>query len=302
MNKKAFILASFTIITWASAFAGVKASLLGGYTSAHLVLFRFLVASLVFFLYAAWPGTRFTLPQKKDIIPILLLGFVGISIYHVGMTFGVQTITAGSASMIIGSAPIFTTIIAIFVLKEKIDWVGWVGLVIGFIGIVIITMGTSGASLSISKGTLFVLASTIATSFFFVFQKSLLAKYHPIVLTAYFTWAGTLPMLVFLPGLWENITQASFQANVAAVYVGVFPAAIAYAAWAIALSMGNASSISSMMYLEPALAIIIAWFWLGEWPSTLSLIGGAIAISSVFVVNLIGRKRNRKKSPLGEPS
>lgn len=291
MNKKAFWMAALTIIIWSSGFAGVRASILGGYTPAHLVLLRFLIASGLFLLYAFWPGVHMKLPERKDIPRIIFLGLMGISVYHIGFTFGVQTVSAGTASMIIGSAPIFTSIIAIIVLKERMDLFGWIGLGIGFIGIIFITLGTSEASFTISKGTLYILISTIATSIFFVFQKPLLVKYHPIDLTAYFTWAGTLPMLVFLPGLWENIQNAALSANISALYVGIFPAAVAYVTWAIALSAGNTTTISSMLYLEPALAIMIAWLWLNEWPSTLSLIGGAIAISSVFVVNFVRKKR-----------
>lgn len=291
MDRKTFIIALLTIIVWASGFAGIRASILGGYSSGHLVLMRFLVASSVFLLYAIITKNHFRLPEKKDIVHIFVLGLIGITFYHVLVTFGQQTVSAGASSMIISSAPIFTTLIAAFVLKERIERFAWIGLGIGFIGIFLITLGTSGTDFTISKGAYLVLLGAISTSIFFVFQKPLFIKYHPIELTAYFTWAGTIPMLVFLPGLFENIQSATLEANIAAIYVGVFPAAICYATWAIVLSMGNTGSVMSMMYLEPLFAIIIAWFWLGEMPSVLSLIGGLIAISSVAVVNIVGRKR-----------
>ena len=53
---------------------------------------------------------RFSLPKKEDVLPIFALSWIGISIYHVCVTFGQLTITAGTAGMLIGSAPIFTTI------------------------------------------------------------------------------------------------------------------------------------------------------------------------------------------------
>lgn len=112
------------------------------------------------------------------------------------------------------------------------------------------------------------------------------------------TWAGTLPFLWFAPGLLDSIGHATLEAHISTLYVGIFPAAIAYVTWAIALSAGKASSVASMIYLEPGVAILTAWIWLSEWPSTLSLIGGLVAIAGVLVVNGFGRKQTtvEKKS------
>ncbi|WP_085993550.1 DMT family transporter [Oceanobacillus senegalensis] len=301
MNKKALFLALFTVVIWASSFAGIRASLLGGYTTGHLVLVRFLTASGMFLLYSLLPGVHFHLPRKEDLLRIILLGWLGITVYHTGLTFGVESITAGTASMIVGSAPVFTAIIAVFILKERLALFSWIGLGIGFIGIILITLGTAGANFSISEGAFFVLIATIATSIFFVFQKPLHGRYKPIELTAYFTWAGTLPMLIFSPGLFETLQTATMEAHLSALFVGIFPAALGYAAWGIAISLGNPSSVTSMLYIEPVIAIVIAWLWLGEWPNSLSLIGGTVAISSVFLVNFAGRKqREREENVLEE--
>ncbi len=283
-------MAFFTIIIWGSTFAAIRASLHGGYEAGHLVLVRYLIASGAFLLYALWPKVKFQLPKKKDVLSILILSWVGISVYHIGVTFGEQTVSAGAAGMLIGSAPIFTAIIAIIVLKERLSLLGWIGLGIGFIGILCITIGSSGSSLNITKGSLLILISAVATSLFFVFQKKLLTRYNPIELTAYFTWGGTLPFFYFLPGLTTSIHNATLEAHLSTLYVGVFPAAIAYVTWAIALSLGSASSVSSMMYLEPAIAIFVAWIWLNELPTTVSIIGGIIALSGVLLVNMLGKR------------
>lgn len=298
MNKNVFLIAMVTVIGWASGFAAIRASLQGGFSPGHLMLFRFLLASALFLLYALYPRSNFKLPKKEDLLSIFILGVIGITFYHFGVTFGQQTVAAGTASMIVGSAPIFTTLIAVLILKEKMDVIGWIGLVIGFIGISLITLGSTGATFTISKGLLLVIFATISTSFFFVYQKPLLTKYHPIELTAYFTWAGTIPMLIYLPGLFETIQHATLEANLAAIYVGIVPAALCYATWAIALSLGNVSQLSSLLYLEAPIAIVIAWIWLKELPSILSMIGGLIAISSVAIVNIIGKKKRKTKAEI----
>ncbi|WP_313893142.1 DMT family transporter [Psychrobacillus sp.] len=292
MNTKAFILASMTVLIWGSSFAAIGASLKGGYSAGHLVLIRFIIASLIFVVIALWPGVKFRLPKKEDIFNILLLGWVGISVYHICITFGQLAISAGTAGMLIGSAPIFTTIIAVIVLKENLGTTGWLGLAVGFTGILLIALGTGSSAFSISPGVFLVFISAIATSIFFVYQKPLFKKYNPIELTAYFTWAGTIPFLIFSPGLVQGIQQATLEANISAVYLGIFPTAVAYLTWAIALSLSKASSVSSTLYLEPVIAIFIAWVWLHELPTPISIIGGTVAISGVLIVNIFGKKQS----------
>ena len=291
MNAKAFSLALFSVLIWGSSFAAIRVSLQGGYDSGQNVLVRFLVASALFLVYALWPGTKFQLPEKGDILRILILGWIGISLYHICVTFGMNTISAGTAGMLVGSGPIFTALIAYFFLKERLTSLGWIGLGIGFIGILFIAFGSEGASLTLTNGALLVLIAACAASVFFVFQKPLLTRYSAIELTAYFTWAGTLPFLVFSPGLLAAMQNATMEAHLSTIYVGIFPAAIAYVTWSTALSMENASSVSSLIYLEPAVAIVVAWMWLHELPTGLSLIGGVIAIAGVLIVNILGRSR-----------
>src|SRR5690625_1672547 len=279
MNKKAFVFAILTIIGWSSGFAGITAALQGGFSPGGLILLRLGTASFVFLLYALVPMTNFSLPKRQDLFMIIIGGIFGITFYHLGITFGQQYITPGTTSMIVGSAPVFTTIVAVLFLKERLKWYGWVGLFVGFFGIFLITIGTGDVVIEFNRGILPILFATIATSIFFAFQKPLLGKYDPIRLTAYFTWAATIPLLYFLPNLLHDLQTTSLHANLSAIYVGVVPAAICYATWAMATHYGDVSKLSGFLYLEPPLAILIAWIWLSELPSFISMCGGFITIA-----------------------
>jgi drug/metabolite transporter (DMT)-like permease len=96
-------------------------------------------------------------------------------------------------------------------------------------------------------------------------------------------------MLVFLPGLPQAIQSAPLDATLAIVYLGVFPAAIAYLTWTYALSQIPASVVTSFLYVNPVLAILIAWVWISEVPTPISLVGGGLAIAGVVIVNRWGK-------------
>lgn len=286
MNGKAIAAVAVTLLFWSSAFAGIRQGIEGGYTAGHLVLLRFLSASAVFVIYAM--VRRIRIPARKDWLRITLLALTGISVYHITLTFGERTVPAGTASLLIAAAPAITALIAAIVLREELNWIGWGGIAIGFGGIALITTA-SGMSSGLHADSLLILISAVATSFFFVFQKPLFQRYSAIELTAYFTWIGTVPMLWFLPGFAHDVQHASAAATWSGIYIGVFPAAVAYVAWAVALSLGRAGAVASSLYINPVLAIFIAWIWLRELPTGLALVGGAIAIAGVIIVNLWGK-------------
>ncbi|NHC35897.1 DMT family transporter [Scytonema millei] len=280
MNKKLFAL-FVTLILWGSGFAGVRAGL-RSYSPEHLVALRFAIASLVLLGYAYL--TRMRLPQVKDLPAIALGGFLGISAYHLCLAFGQQTVTAGAASLLNASSPIFTALLAITFLGEKLTARGWLGIVISFIGAALISLGEI-RGFHFNFGAVLILLAAISQGIYFILQKPLFQKYGAFELATYTIWSGTIALLGFLPDT-ASVRLASLESTLAIAYLGIFPAAIAYMTWTYTLSQISAAKAASYLYLVPFLAIAIAWIWLQELPSLLSIVGGIITLTGVFLVNL----------------
>lgn len=275
-----------TALFWGSSFVGIRAGLLE-YSPNHLVLLRFLVASVVLGIGAIF--IRMPLPKLKDIPNILLLGGVGITISHVALVHGEITVTAGAASLLNACAPIFTALLATAFLGERLGAWGWAGIATSFSGIALISFG-EGDGVSFNPNALLILLAAFSLSLYFVFQKPYLQKYNVFDLTTYTLWAGTFFMLVFYPGLGEAIRSASLETTLAVLYLGIFPGALAYLTWTYAISRIPASIAATCLYASPVLANIIAWIWLKEVPTILSLLGGFFALLGVTIVNMWGRR------------
>jgi drug/metabolite transporter (DMT)-like permease len=280
VDRRTLAAVGITVILWASSFAGIRAGL-ESFSPGALVLFRFLVASATL---AAWVLFKqsIRLPRPADLGWILLGGLIGITVYHMALANGEVTVTAASASFIIGAVPIFTAILAMLTLKEKLGGRQWLGIAVSFTGIGLIALG-EGGHLELETGALLILLAAACTSVHFIIQKRLLRHYTPLEVTCYSFWAGTALLLFFLPDLVAELPVAAPGPTAAVIYLGVFPAAIAYVIWNYIFSRTTASVATSFMYLNPIVATLIAWLWLGEAPAALAGIGGLLALGGVIV-------------------
>jgi drug/metabolite transporter (DMT)-like permease len=276
-----------TVVFWASAFAGIRAGL-GEYGPGEIALFRFVVASVVLGCIAL--VTRMRLPERRDLPAVFLAGFLAFTVYHVALNYGEVAVGAGAASVLINTAPLFTALLAVTFLGERLRVLGWVGMAVSFFGAVLISAG-EGEGFGLAPQALLILLAALSSSIYFVIQKPYLQKYGALAFTTYAVWAGTLLSLVFLPGLISQMGAAPPGTTLAMVYLGVFPTAIAYVTYAYAFSRMPASRASSFLYLIPVMAYLIAWAWIGEVPTLLSVVGGCVTLSGVLIVNAFGRRR-----------
>ncbi len=112
---------------------------------------------------------------------------------------------------------------------------GWIGIAVSFSGVALITLG-EGGHFGLEPDALIILFAAVATAAYFIVSKPPLRRYAAIEFTTYAILAGTLPLLVFAPGLLEQFPAATPQSTWAAVFLGVFPGAVSYVLWNHALS------------------------------------------------------------------
>lgn len=271
-----------TVILWASAFPGIRAGLTG-YSPGGLALLRFLVASICLYIfYRKLPFPRHRIPFK-DVMKLLIIGALTIGAYHLALNFGELTIPSGPASFIISQSPIVTIIFAAILLKEKINKSIIIGIAISVLGIGLMTL--QGSTFNLSIGFFYILFAAVSGGIYSVLQKPYLKKYHMIDVTACIIWGATIFLLFFTRDLYHDIQNASLYSTIAGVYLGIFPAAVCSVLWSYALLDIPASRASISLYFLPVIATLLGWLWLGEVPTTISMIGGTIALVGVWLAN-----------------
>ena len=279
---KVYLVLWFTMLVWASAFVGIRIGL-DDYSPGALALFRFIIASLCMgIIYAC-------MSEKKRIsmghrIELIAIGVVGIGLYNITLNYGETQVDAGIASFIVGLMPVFTIVMSVVFLKETLRGIVWIGVGISVIGLVMMSIH-SNAHIAINKYVLMLVVSALSGAFYNLMQKRYLLHYHPLAITSWMIWGGTLSLCVFIPALWREWVPVSHITTRMIVYLGVFPAALGYLGWCYVLQYFTASTASMYLYSMPIFSTIMGFVFLGERPSVFALCGGCIALLGAGIAN-----------------
>lgn len=147
-----------------------------------------------------------------------------------------------------------------------------------------------------SNATLVPVAILGAQAAAFVIQKPLLERCSSREFNMYELLVATAALLPIAPAAVSQVIAAPQYALAAALYVAVGSTIVAYGLWGVALREMSASQAASFLYLLPAIAIGIAWVWLGEFLTIPALLGGLVALVGVALTN----RRRRATIDLGE--
>ncbi len=284
ISRKTATAALVTVVLWGSAFPGISAGL-QAYAPGQLALLRYLFASATMAVIALVRPIR--VPRRGDLPGILALGALGFAVYHTALSFGQVTVTAGAASFLVETAPVFAALMAACFLDERLTRWGWAGMLISLGGAALIAFGEAGG-IRLDGGALLVLLAAASGAGYFTLQKPYLRRYSPLELTTYAVWAGTLLMGVWGPGLLAQVAAAPLEATLAVAYIGVFPGALAYVTYAYVLARWSVAKTTSLLYLVPLATLPIAWVWLGEVPRVTTALGGLVTLVGVVFVQKWG--------------
>lgn len=278
------------VVLWASAFPAIQVAApeLGviGLSFARLV-----VASLALLAVAPVVGVR--LPRGQDVPTILVCAFFGMTSYQLLLNWGELHVPAGTASIIVAAAPLVSVGIAVAFFGERLSGLRIAGSAVAIAGVVLVCLARAG--LSLSAAIWIVIAAAIAQGIYHPLTRPLLTRYTGLEVATYAMVAGTLMTVPFVPAGWAAMASADLGGWVGAVYLGLLPSALGFVLWGYAVARLPVVTSTSLLYLVPAVAVLIALLWLGEIPTAPELLGGAVVIVGVVTVSQGDRLRTRMR-------
>lgn len=295
------------VVVWALAFPFIKIGL-EDLSFVNLTIMRFFVVCIVLSFLLFLKNEWFSKLHKKDILPIFLLGFFGVIVYHLGLNYGENYVTAGVASLIIATIPVFIVILAAVFLKEKISLIKLVGIFLALSGVIVISiLGTEDVSIEIKYiyAALSVLIAALMGAIYTIAGKRLLDRYNGLSLTVYAILFGSIGLIPFAflsnfeimsfsgKPLLQEVAAMSINTWIAIIFLGVCSTVIGYIIWYVALEIKTASEISIYLYVIPVLSTIVSYFIFEDAITYYFILGGLLVILGLALVNLKLKNNNK---------
>lgn len=285
------------MVIWAGNFIVVKGAL-SVLPPIGFTFLRYGLSSLVLLLILKWSTGSFRPPGTRDAWRILLLGALGFGVYQIFWTVGLVTIPAGDSALLIAAAPVFTAIISAAIGTDTLTPGKAAGIVLSFVGVVLVIGAGVGIELSGPPlGFALTLAAAACWATYTAVGARVLRRYSPLVLTTWATVGGTLLLTpigiaqLAAPGaIGQPQADALPQIVLAIVYSGVLSAAVANIVIFNAVRLVGPTLVITSQSMVPAIAVVLAFVFLGEAIRVGQVVGGAIILAGVALTRVASRR------------
>ena len=250
--------------------------------------YRFIISSLVLLVINRFLNHSIPI-EKKDYWKIWGLGILIIPLNQLAYLYGQSMTSSGHGAILFATTPIWIFLIAQFILKEKLIVRRAIGIVIAVIGVIVLmTGGAVELGTEFLYGDLLILLAVLTWAFYTVFGKELVRKYGALRITAYALSSGTVLYLPFGAYFASQLDHAavSIEGWLAVLYMAIGTSVIAYGLWYWALKYMDASRMAVFHNIQPVVATIVAFFWLGEPLGIEFIVGGVIILGGVILAEL----------------
>ena len=269
------------VFFWSSAFVSGQIIVQSASPFASLS-FRFMIVALGFIIFAKMFNEKIFV-KKSLIYQSAVTGILFHGFYLGGVFFSYSVgLSATLSALIVGLQPVLTNILSGPILKEKVTFTQWMGILMGLIGTVFVIgldVGKSIPILGIIASIVALIGATTAT----IWQKKFTNKLSLSVNNFYQALAAAIFLL--LASLIFEVSYINFTISFI-LSMGWQIIMVSFGAFTILMyliKIGSASKTSNLFFLVPPTTAVMAWFVLGEELYRNDLIGLMIASIGVFI-------------------
>ena len=278
-----------TALFWGGTFvaARVVAQHVAPYSASFL---RFFTASLFLIALILWKEGQLPRLRRHQVIPAFLLGMTGVFAYNVFFFLGMQTITAGRASLITATSPVFIALLSTLFFRQRLDAKQVSGIFLCLTGATVVI--SRGDPLSIFSGgvgwgDVYLLGCVASWVAYSLIGKVIMKDFSPLAAVTYSCLIGGVALLVpacleGLPGLIGGFSPRDW---IGILYLGFFGTVLGFFWYYEGIRAIGPSRASVFINFVPVSGVFFGWLMLNEAVNLSLLAGAALVMAGVYLTN-----------------
>lgn len=253
------------------------------------ILFSLQVCSSCIFAWIFAILFRRKIAVDKKSLLAYMTGFLEPFLAYILSLYGLMSVPAGIASVILSTESIMILILSIFLLRNKIDNKPkfFILLFLAMTGSVLVIGSDFEKGIGINvSGYLLIFMGAFCASLYVVLSSKLIESFDPIVLL---TGQLTFCSIMVLPYLILNfeLNSGDYSAIAFSVISGVTQYFLAFLFYLHSLKWIKIHVAGVMLYFIPVVAIFLSWYFLNEGINSLQILGVIITLISIGILNKI---------------
>jgi drug/metabolite transporter (DMT)-like permease len=281
-----------TAIFWGGTFVAARlvAQDVGPFSASFL---RFFTASLFLIVIIIMKEGRFPRLRRHQVIPAVLLGMTGVFAHNVFFFYGMQTIAAGRASLIVATNPIFISLLSALFFRQRLDAKKVAGIFLCLTGATIVISRGDPLSIltgGVGRGDVYLLGCVASWVAYSLIGKVIMKDFSPLAAVTYSCIIGAAALLVpayleGLPGLIGNFYPADW---IGILYLGFFGTVLGFFWYYEGIRAIGPSRASVFINFVPVCGVFFGWLMLDEAVNLSLLAGAALVMAGVYLTNRPG--------------
>jgi drug/metabolite transporter (DMT)-like permease len=275
-------------LAWGGTFIGARI-LTAEMAPVTAAFWRYVVASAALMAIAFALEGGLPRLDRRQWLGVFLLGATGVAAFNLLFMFGLETVTASRGSLIVALNPAATLLGAALFLHEPLTRNKAAGIVLALVGVSVVLGHGDPRNIvagTVGVGELALVGCVLAWATYTLLGKRILQGLSPIAATTYAALIGTAMLAVAAAGTGHlALPQATWRTSLALGFVGVFGTALAFVWFYEGVRAIGPARAAVFINLVPVAAITLGVLLLGE-PLELSmLVGGAMVVTGIYVIN-----------------
>lgn len=278
-------LAWYFVVVWGSGFLATKLGL------QYAPPFTFLTLRFAFGILLVVPIALAVRPSWPDswgqwlhvAIAGLLMHAVNLGGSHYAQYLGMS---AGIAALVLALQPLVTAVVAGPFIGERLNRLQWTGVLLGFAGVALVVWHKIDLDAMSTASLAAVLIALVAITAGTLYQR----RFCPAVdlrAASVVQFAATLMFVAPLAWVVEGFqVRLSWQLLGSIGFLVVFASIFAVNALHTLMRRGEATRVTSLLYLTPIIAVALEWLMFGIYPTWLTAVGVVITCAGVALVAL----------------